>query len=331
MAIKPRVFIEMAIAAALMVGLSLPSAGQRPSGGDPGAMFLKEAPTAWEKLRQFCDHTQSEVEESTHNSVDKDGANDEKVHIYYKREDKSFVYSWNCDKGRFAGREYVFALNPDYGFIVQKNSGSEARQIRYVGEDRSAVYRRAESPGYMYYPLMLFLSATIDKIAKSPDFRLLKAAPLKMAGRDLIKVEFESQYRVQRGVVLDGGWATLDPNHFWSVQEFELSLNDGQQKVHGVTEYGEPVSGFPSPRGGSLTLANTKDGDATEYQFQYRDFGIGSVPSEACRRTAYGFPEPGLAKSNSTRWFVAGNLVAIPGLIGLSLLFRKRARAQSEA
>ncbi|MDR3632834.1 MAG: hypothetical protein P4L84_03305 [Isosphaeraceae bacterium] len=204
--------------------------------------------------------------------------------------------------------------------------------MTYVGISSKNVLRNQKLLNAMFTPLRI-LYANVDDLVAAADFKVSKAAHVSGGDRGLIKVDFTSKHEPVENFQVSGGWMILDSNRSWALREYRVDANQGAVTVHGVVDYEGEIKGYPLARHRQVELIDpaTKTVNMT-YDYDYSNVGPGDLEPRDCRLTAFGFPEPGIAKS---RWLMvkllAINGVLVGGLVLLSVYYRKRSSSRVQA
>jgi len=311
---------------------SLGSAPVRAQEVDAKARFLAEAPAAWKVLATIADHVEV-------HAIHVDAI----VGIKGARPDFKQKFRF-LSNGQFLRAEHLgmestgsfaYVVNPRYGFCVGRDSDKDPFQIKDIRKpDDDAI--RGEIQNFALGWIRAAFGDGVGFQAMLADSKIVikRVTASRVAGEELVRVEFESNPQRIGEFPWRKGSVTLAPDQLWGFRQYDVSGVWGTEKgkFTGVVEYGQKIEGLPSLCGIHLTKTSESPkyaGGSEELETTFTKWVHRDVPEQEFTLTSFGLPEiadPPKASStwHQSQWFIVAAL-CLAAAVGLHLTRRSRA------
>ncbi len=293
--------------------------------------FLTDAPRAWEEYRAFTDRLQGTVEVTIVNT----GAVSTHSRLEFKR-------NLHCKMALVQSllpgqpRGELHAFNPLYGFALTRRTG-DAPWV--LGDLQMGVFKSPFTDDWRVLRSCIVASGVeLSELVNLPIFRVLRAGAVQQDGRELCRIDFETQGQPPGGND-PRGTLWLDPQRCWTLRHCTLHRHHpGSVESTVDREVRATSAKYPIPvRCEEKThilypQSGNKDGEWVD-EFNLRE--VSPLPGdEEFTLSAFGLPEPMGVKppERSRAWLWL--LVAAAGLAALAVLFaglKRRAAARTKA
>lgn len=208
---------------------------------------------------------------------------------------------WENTEGSDGKREYVYAINDTYEFVIYRNPSQYPWTIdqltaRHEQRNIGDRFRVWQNTAKTLAPIGLYDSRLLDTI--TPD--TVTSVGLSNGSVD---VEFEIPHgllihkgtRPSQNDYLLGGTVMLDREK-WTVVKYEVQIRfgtDGVATIRGDMEYEGSLDGAPLPRRYVESLDDLEEtGIAWRNVYEFSDLRKCDLPAQDFTLTAYGLPEP---------------------------------------
>ena len=325
--------------AALLLGMTLASDF---TVGSDGKSFVekvrRDAPKAWAEYgKSFESNTRFQRRIST---IDR-STGKKASEISFKLEiGPRNIMSWQEDWSQETA--HVEIVNEHYAFEVQKTQKRPEWRVAAVQilgakqawEAYKADRRRDHATSVIQFLPFWVERTWLPKAFSEDAFEIIRAEELKGLEGGRVRVDFRYNRRPKNARFPRSGWFGLDPQQFWRVCEFELtvvhptSAKDAVE-IRGFVEC-EMVGQMPTLKRIRRTAKGMEFGRAFQTESVY-DFVIDQKESNstAFRLSAFGLPEPvGVEWPSPVRWWLWLSLGAVAALAVALALAKLKARAQ---
>lgn len=271
------------------------------------ARLLLEAPKSWAALKDFGAELEGEF------TYDWKCTTDPKLPERHHMT-KFLIKGENLRFEKQVGKETTVvagAFNSNYLFLLEGEAGSNNLQVRQIEsatgmQERVAKQETSLVLEYVYAP-WFFLGKPLSHWLKEPGFVVTKVTPEVRNGKTLVRMEFDipskppgKQPSVRREAS-QKSWCLLDPNDYWTIQEYRLLLwwGTSAEKI----EYGDRVDGFPMHRRVVQDLIGEVGvKDVVKNTWEMRKIAHRTAADRDFTLTAFGIPEPRFEERSFRTW-----------------------------
>jgi hypothetical protein len=238
------------------------------------------------------------------------------------------------------------AINSKYAFRLERKTADSPWFISELGLDVSKGYQldiwSPDARIQLYFlAAALTFSGTqeyLPAMVKDADFSVEKTTQVQMAERELVRFDFryrpkelpEREFKGRKfggWNPIRGGWVTLDPERYWVICDYEVSVEWQDQStgiMAGALSYQKEDNGFPTlstieRRYEGITKKGiaTKRTDKEQFKLTHQ-----KMDEREFTLSAFGLPEPmGVSWTRPTRWWLWIALTAF-GTFGLGVVVK---------
>ncbi len=295
--------------------------------------FLQEAPKKWQEYRGFAARLQGSI-----TGVDeyiKPYRPSQKGRWEIKQNKQCALVSIEYPKKGQVVRE-VLAFNPHYGFRLKRNdtgkdwvlTGLEKENIDSIQFGGMPVSKLVSDNAMLLFAIH---GRQLESLLDDPKFTVTRAEQVSRGGRDLVQIEFDYPHDANElpFYPIRSGSIWLEPNEYWCVVEYKVrgEWGNGNQTCHMTREF-KIVSGKPVLlREVETEIADPPhkpDGPGEFKQTGYFELEEPKVlpGDQEFTCSAFGLPEPFLARKGTTPWYLWVGLAAFACLLGGAVVRR---------
>ncbi len=297
-------------------------------GDDWKQRLLDEGPRAWATLDEMSRHLRgSFVYKQSYQGVKKPST----------EEQRKFAINGDRIKVETTvrGKDQVDATNPEYMFSLSRKVGAASFAIDYVepvgGHDdlvHSAIDKMQTSIFDDIRAAWYLNARSLSDWLTRPGFQIDGVTPLVQGDETLVEVKFTyKDPGPDRKQDLAGGRFVVDPNHHWTIHEFQTGMWWGVVKAS--LRYKGDLDGFPQVAEKTTLLAGN-DKSSLKRELQFKKLARETVPEAEFQMTSFGLPEPKFAPAPTNMtpyWFLLVAVVLAVAAILLGRQFRRAAPA----
>jgi hypothetical protein len=253
----------------------------------------------------------------------------------------SLVSIEDTDSPRRKAKEKDFradGLNPQYGFSLKRHQPSMPWVLTGLSEHRESspaflarFHQRVEA---IVNRLMFVGHERLAELVKQTDFHVIGCRRIRIAGDELVQVDFDYPHEDLRRNDVQGGSLVLDSSRYWCLRSYNVRIRGGRtgRGTHQFTvKKWRDTDGFPVPVAATLesdfTNANKRHTFTMDYNY---DLSVPDKlpPDRDFTLSAYDLPEPTLPGTSIPNYV----WVAVVGVCCLTagVLIRWRARRANQ-
>jgi hypothetical protein len=322
--------------AVLALALALGGSSRQTKAQDWTQRFQNDAPKNWAEYANLAKRIQGSCVKTYTNRKTRELYGIERVEC---KQSNASVWTILEKLGPKEFSSLLFATTPTYAFQLTRHDAnsawviaaidSPAKDVAGPGIPREMAFHSI-CPGLMVGPTWL------PNLVKDPDFRITSATGIDPQDQRLVRIDYSFTPAGEHHEITRSGFAILDSQHYWLVNEYEVAADDGhggKGKFGGVVEYSTGPGEIPLATHCKFRRwgVNAKS-EPVDYD-DIRDFDLvlRDVPEDAFLLSALGLPEPPTEPRNSHLFLVLAGvgIGCLCTAVAIRTLLRRRSQFRS--
>ena len=221
-------------------------AGLPAQGADPDVFDITLARMHWEKAQKIAGSISGTTRNKTVYAVrpSPDFPDDEWFNEVKQNKDCVLIHRSGGDFARAKNAEVVTGVNPKYAFQLKRTIGSSEWVMDQIdmGGDGSKLplgngmtQQQSANMHILAHFRVFDPHLALERLIERPNFRATKTAPVVVDGIDMVRIDFECPYPIEKRKepgfsAVQGGHMVLDPKHLWCLKEYSVRTNDSASR-----------------------------------------------------------------------------------------------------
>jgi len=222
------------------------------------------------------------------------------------------------------GSRFVRVVTPELSFIVSKRANDAIYSIHTIDQDYSTMLETLRLNAKAPFAPYCFYETFIPELIKKKTCKI--RAPVKIPGKDLMKLDFELQLPGKLGLLV--GWMLFAPGDCWALQEYACGTSGrfpNEDCSRCVVVYDGKDAEIPIVKQVEQWVEN-REKRTRIISLKVLEMRPGPVPASEFTLDAFGIQ---IGKATSNRWLLLYVLLGILATF-LALVFRYLAKRHSK-